>query len=58
MKEGLTEVPLKGKVRRISRAHYLLIPSNIVKELDIKDDERPIILMNKKDRILGFKFSE
>ena len=58
MKGELKEVPLKGKVRKISRAHYLLIPSIIVKELDIKGDDEPIILLNKRDKVLAFKFAD
>ena len=58
MKGELTEVPLKGKVRKISRAYYLLVPSSIVKELGIKDDDKPIILWNKKDKVLAFKFTK
>lgn len=58
MVEELLEILLKGKVRKISRAHYLLIPSDIVNELSIKDDDKPIILLNKKDRILAFKFTK
>jgi len=54
----LVEVPLKGKVRQISRAYYILIPSDIVRELNIEDDDKPVILLNKKDRILAFKFTK
>lgn len=58
MEGELKEVPLKGKVRKISRAYYLLIPSNIVKELDVKDSDEPIILLNRKDRVLAFRFTK
>ena len=58
MAEELLEVPVKGKVRKISRAYYLLVPSDIANELNLKDDDRPVILLNRKERILAFKFAK
>lgn len=58
MVEELTEVPLRGKVRKISRAYYLLVPISIVNELDIKDNDRPVILLDKKNRVLAFRFTK
>lgn len=58
MVEELSEVPLRGKVRKISRAFYLLVPITVVNELDIKDNDKPVILLDKKNRILAFRFKE
>jgi bifunctional DNA-binding transcriptional regulator/antitoxin component of YhaV-PrlF toxin-antitoxin module len=54
----LKEIPLKGKIRKISRAYYILIPVEIVSELGIKENDRPIILLDKKNRILAFRFHQ
>ena len=57
MTEDLEEIPLKGRIRKISRAYYILVPIEIVNELGIKDSDKPVILLNKKDKILAFKFT-
>lgn len=58
MVEELSEVPLRGKVRKISRAYYLLVPISVIRELGVKEDDKPVILLNKKKRIIAFRFAE
>jgi bifunctional DNA-binding transcriptional regulator/antitoxin component of YhaV-PrlF toxin-antitoxin module len=54
----LKEIPMKGKIRKISRAYYILVPVEIISELDIKENDRPVILLDKKNKILAFKFNQ
>ena len=54
----LKEYTTKIKVRKISRALYALIPHEVLEELQIKEGEPAIVLLDREQRIIAYKFGK
>lgn len=54
----LKEYATKIKVRKVSRALYALIPHEIIEELQIKEGEQAIVLLDHEQRVIAYKFKK
>lgn len=52
----LREYAKKIDVRRVGRSLYALIPSEVAKELHIKEGETATVLLDYEQRIIAYKF--
>ena len=52
----LKEYPRKISVRQIGRALYALIPHEVAEELQIREGEVAVVLIDQRQRTIAFKF--
>ena len=54
----LKEYATKIEVRKISRSLYALIPHEVTEELQIKEGETAVVLLDREQRIIAYKFGK